>query len=132
THLLQEKGIERDIIQAVLHKEIGEFSYATEKALILSEKRFDDSFSVVQEALVRVMNLGKSEKIEEVKPSLFETDSERDLYEIYKVTLNGFKKETAKKQAANALTEIERLASPIHLFFEHNMVMADEEAIRIN
>src|SRR5699024_4791559 len=52
--LLKEKNIEPDVMEAVLKKGIGNLPYLMEKASILSSKRNDDEFKVVQEALVRV------------------------------------------------------------------------------
>src|SRR5699024_5015685 len=57
--LLKGLDIEHDVAQAVLNKGIGVLSYTVDKASLLSEKRNDDAFKPVQEALVRVLNLAE-------------------------------------------------------------------------
>src|SRR5699024_12058745 len=48
-----EEGIEKDIIDALLHDEIGVLAYKLDKAKLLSEQRADDSFKLTQESFVR-------------------------------------------------------------------------------
>ncbi|HLR40127.1 MAG TPA: glycine--tRNA ligase subunit beta [Virgibacillus sp.] len=132
TYLFKEMDIEQDVIQAVLHSEIGIFGYTSTKANALSEKRNDDQFKNVQEALVRVLNLAKKAAHTEVSADLFETPSEKSLFEQYQTVLDDYKTANDKQDAAVALAELSKLADPIHDFFDHNMVMAEDEQIRNN
>src|SRR5699024_11182304 len=83
TYLFKEMDIEQDVVQAVFHREIGIFGYTSAKANVLSAKRNDDQFKNVQEALVRVLNLAKKADYTDVSTDLFETSSEKSLYEQY-------------------------------------------------
>ncbi|SET61178.1 glycyl-tRNA synthetase beta chain [Oceanobacillus limi] len=131
-YVLREMNIEADIIDAVFQQHIGELSYSIEKAKILSNKRNEEAFKPVQEALVRVLNLAeKADKIK-VNPELFETTSETKLYEIYQEVHKGFTEVNDKKNANEALNQLRKLTEPIHTFFDHNMVMADNEDVRSN
>ncbi|WP_077327031.1 glycine--tRNA ligase subunit beta [Virgibacillus siamensis] len=132
TYLLRDKSIEQDVIKAVLNSGIGAVTYSFNKAELLSGKRNDASFKPVQEALVRTLNLaGKTDRTE-IDSTLFESESEQVLYDRYTDVAGRFKKPDHEQQADVALSELESLADPIHEFFEHNMVMADDEAIRNN
>lgn len=130
--ILSERSIEQDIIQAVIKKNIGVLNYSLQKAQILSEKRNDPTFKPVQESLVRIMNLSKQATTFEVDTALFETDSEAKLYEQTNVVAELFVTHQENYEAAEALGALATLAKPIHDFFEHNMVMADDENVKQN
>lgn len=132
TYLLKETGIEQDVIQAVLHRKIGVFGYTSAKAGILSEKRNDEQFRNVQEALVRILNLAGKTDQTEVDPGIFETDSEKSLYEHFQKVSAAYRQDDKEQKAGQALTKLGNLADPIHIFFEHNMVMAENQQLRNN
>src|SRR5699024_11027122 len=130
--LLKEKDLEPDVMEAVLKKGIENLPYLMEKASILSSKRNDDEFKVVQEALVRVLNIAKKARDITIDPSLFETESERKLYDVFKKVQNSYDSVNKNKEAEKALEQLKYLAQPIHEFFNSNMVMAEDEDIREN
>ncbi|WP_164668581.1 glycine--tRNA ligase subunit beta [Virgibacillus doumboii] len=132
TFILKEMKIEQDVIQSVLHRELGVVSYTAAKAKVLSQKRNDHAFKSAQEALVRVLNLAGKTELTDVDPAFFETDSEKELFETYLITKDAYKDANERQQAEVALAQLENLAQPIHNFFDHNMVMADTETIRNN
>lgn len=130
--ILKDSGLEQDVIQAVLHREIGIFHYTAAKAKILSDKRRDPSFKPMQEALVRVLNIADKTELLNVDPALFNTDSEKALYDKFLVARKQYTELNKKMKADEALAAIGELTEEIHQFFEHNMVMADEETIKNN
>src|SRR5699024_7213661 len=130
--LLSEKQIEQDVIQSVLHDDIGVFTYTIEKAKLLSEKRNDSSFKFIEESLVRVTNLAKDKQKDEINTELFETKSEKVLYETFETIQKEFTSADTERNASEALAALTRLADPIHEFFENNMVMAEDKNIRHN
>lgn len=132
-YLLSDFGIEHDVIEAVTDRAFGQMRYMVDRAKLLSEKRHDDSFKRVEEALVRVLNLVKDEEKElSINTSLFETDSERELYEKYNEVKDIFTKTHHQRDAKGSLSAIAGLTEQINTFFEHNMVMTDDEAIKLN
>ena len=132
TYLLRELSIEQDIIESVFQREIGTISYAIAKASILSDMRNDDAFKYVEEALVRVLNLAKNREQTKIDPFLFETTSEKLLFETYNEVYNLYKQANELQDAKQALSHLSKLAEPIHSFFEHNMVMAEDVQLRNN
>ncbi|MBP1968695.1 glycyl-tRNA synthetase beta chain [Virgibacillus natechei] len=131
-YLLKEMGVEQDVVQAVLHREIGAVDYTFAKATILTNKRNDDQFKYIQEALVRVLNLASKTNQTEVNQKHFETDSEQALYEKYEALVNDYAKVKEQKDAKSTLELLGELAEPIHNFFDHNMVMAEDDQIKTN
>ncbi|WP_042223429.1 glycine--tRNA ligase subunit beta [Oceanobacillus manasiensis] len=130
--ILKEESVEQDITQAVLHEKIGDVSYTISKAKVLSEKRSEEAFKPVQEALVRLLNLAKEMDATDVDPNLFETDSEKELYNSYQNVKETYNEKKDRKEAKDALDVLSTLSEFIHEFFEHNMVMAEDEQIRAN
>ncbi|RDW21775.1 glycine--tRNA ligase subunit beta [Oceanobacillus chungangensis] len=130
--LLKEMNIEQDVIQAVVHKEIGVFYYTEEKAKLLSTKRNEEAFKPIQEALVRLLNLANKIEEMDVNPSLFETDSERALFNQYEESAAEYIEASANKDTQLALSILSELSTPIHAFFDNNMVMAEDIQIRNN
>lgn len=132
-YLLRDLGIEHDVIEAVTDHALGQIKYLVDKAKLLSEKRQDESFRHVEEALVRVLNLVKdTEKDVLINTSLFETESERALYARYNEVKDTFVKTNERGDAKGALAALAHLTEQINEFFDHNMVMADDESIKEN
>lgn len=132
TFIFQEYGIEQDVIHAVIDDAIGVLGYSLDKAKLLSDKRNDLSFKFVQESLVRVINLSSKATSEHIDETLFETKSEKVLYNETKAIEKSFTLLQEEYDADGALSELAKLATPIHDFFEHNMVMADNENTKQN
>ncbi|MGM8364610.1 glycine--tRNA ligase subunit beta [Virgibacillus sp. W0181] len=132
-YLFKESGLETDVVQAVLHRTIGQLSYTLDKAVLLSKKRNEPSFKRVEEALVRVINLSKKEdSVEQINQKLFKTTSEKLLFEKYEDVQQRFKKANEKQEAKNGLNYLAELTDPIHDFFDNNMVMADDVQLKNN
>ncbi|MGM8213531.1 glycine--tRNA ligase subunit beta [Virgibacillus sp. W0430] len=132
-NLFKDSGLEQDVVQAVSKNKIGQLSYAFEKATVLSAKRNDSSFKPIEEALVRVINLAKNTNDNgQINEELFETESERLLFNKLEEVQPAFTKANEEHDAKGALNYLAELCDPINSFFDHNMVMANEEAIKKN
>ncbi|MBA2173563.1 glycine--tRNA ligase subunit beta [Halobacillus locisalis] len=131
-YLLREDGIDPDVVEAVLSNGIGRYASTRDKAKVLVSKRTDESFKPVQEALGRVMKLAEKASQVEVDPALFENDSESKLYDMYQMTHPAYHEALKEEQPEEALTVLSSLASPIHDFFDHTMVMAEDEKVKNN
>lgn len=132
SYVMRELGIGQDVIESVLSQEIGVFSYQLQKAKELFNMRNDVSYKKAQEAFTRVLNIEKQTETGDIQTDLFETESEQTLYEQFMTIRDQFlhaEQQFAAKEALDALT---KLAQPIEAFFEHNMVMTDDERVRTN
>ena len=106
--------------------------HAFDKAKLLSKKRNDPSFKFAQESFVRVLNLANKSDAEEINVQLFQTPSEEALYQKVNEVKNELTVLQPQFDAEQTLSKLETLAEPIHQFFEHNMVMDPNEAIKEN
>jgi glycyl-tRNA synthetase beta chain len=128
-HLLAEKGIRYDIVDAVLEAPIRDVKSLIEKAAILDHKKEEAGFKENVEALSRVINITKKfEEAIEIDPGLFENETESQLYEAYQ-QMKSQLYETDPEQYYQLLV---RLKNPINQFFDQTMVMVDAEQIRNN
>lgn len=128
-HLLAEKGIRYDIVDAVLEAPIRDVKTLVEKAALLDRKKEEIGFKENVEALSRVINITrKFEETAEIDPGLFENETESQLYEAYQ-QMSSQLNETDPEQYYQLLV---RLKDPINQFFDKTMVMVDAEQIRNN
>lgn len=130
--LLKEISVQPDVIEAILSNEIGVLTYSVNKAKELMRQRNNIEFKNIQEALVRILNLAKKAESTSIQPELFETPSESALHDKIMEITNSYQAAKENQNATEALEQLSALANPIHEFFDHNMVMVDDEKLREN
>ncbi|NKE05136.1 MULTISPECIES: glycine--tRNA ligase subunit beta [Mesobacillus] len=129
-HLLQERGIRYDLIDAVLGGEIGMVSELIEKADTLQDASRNEGFKESIEALSRVLNIAsKKDVLGDIDPERFESEYEQKLYEKY---LDLGKKAEEGMDAASYYQLLVDIKPTINDYFEHTMVMADQAELREN
>ncbi|KHE72845.1 glycine--tRNA ligase subunit beta [Halobacillus sp. BBL2006] len=131
-YLLREDQIDPDVVEAVLANGINIYPTTLEKAKVLVDKRQDASFKPVHEALGRVLNLAKKADDYTLEQDLFENDSESQLYHTFTKVHEDYEEALNKEAPAKALEILSELAQPIHQFFDHTMVMAEDEKVKRN
>lgn len=128
-HLLSEKEVRYDIIDAVLEAPIHNIKTFVEKAVLLDQKKTEPEFKENVEALSRVVNIAKkADQQTEIHPSLFENDTEIQLYEAYQNLM----KQLKDSDTAQYYQLLMDLKEPINNYFDKTMVMVDSENIRVN
>jgi glycyl-tRNA synthetase beta chain len=129
-YMLQEKAVRYDLIDAVLSGEIGSVPSLVKRAEVLESNKNAEGFKESIEALSRVINISsKAEEKGEVDSSLFENEFEKALFNKYLSVNEELRKEVSEEAAFTLLISMK---PEIDQYFEHTMVMADNQAIRIN
>ncbi|WP_141431517.1 glycine--tRNA ligase subunit beta [Bacillus sp. 03113] len=129
-HLLQERGIRHDLIDAVLGYKIGAIPTIIRKGEVLEKEKDSSGFKESIEALSRVVNISsKAEKIGEVNPSLFTNESETTLFNKYQEVTTELHLNVSVEKAFEILVT---LKPEIDQYFEQTMVMDDNPAVREN
>lgn len=129
-HLLTEKGIHFDIIDAVLEAPIADIKSLVTKAEILEDKKGSTTFKEEVESLSRVINIAKkATDISEVNPKLFENESENELFEKYKEISRELLTVTDMEEYYQLLVGLKK---SINGYFDKTMVMSDQEDVRQN
>ncbi len=131
-YLLREENMDPDIVEAVLAKGIQIFPVTLKKAVILGGKRQDEAFKPVHEALGRVLNIAKKADSNQVNPELFANESETNLYAAFQSVHSSYQQAMTEERPEDALDELSKLTEPIHAFFDHTMVMDENDQIRTN
>jgi glycyl-tRNA synthetase beta chain len=129
-HLLQEKGIRYDIIEAVLGDKVGVVSALVKKAMILDQKKEDSDYKENMEALSRVLNIAsKASHVTEINNQLFENEYEETLYKQVQMLETFLRSEITEEHYYELLVS---LKPAINAYFDHTMVMVDNAELKTN
>jgi glycyl-tRNA synthetase beta chain len=129
-HILQEKGIRYDLIDAVLGNKVGIITSLVNKAQVLEAKRNDVDFKENIEALSRILNISsKAVNTGDIQENLFENEFEQQLYEKYLAINVLLTKSMTEEDYFDLLVSMK---PEINQYFDHTMVMADDETIKQN
>ena len=132
--LLVGKNIRHDVIDAALHSRQEDMIKLIEAGREINRHLSDTVFKPTIEALTRVLNLAAKGKelLNQteltVNTDLFETKSEHELYEAF----SAIEKTAHDSTSDQNYQAFEQLQPLIDTFFNENMVMADDEAVRNN
>lgn len=131
----QDQGISVDVIQSVLARSPSKPTDFDQRVKAVQSFKSMDSAASLAAANKRVGNiLAKSD--EEISGNVDETllqeDSETTLYRLVKQTECAVKPLIADGKYNDALTHLSELKEPVDAFFEHVMVNADDDKVRIN
>lgn len=125
-----EYNIPHDIRQAALGMSNKNMSEMLEVAKFLEIQKEEVSYKEVVESVTRVLNMTKSNKATgDISNQLLESDSEKNLVSAISDLEKSFKETTKVHKRYAALEEITPLITE---FFEHNMIMVDNESIKQN
>ncbi len=130
-HYLQEQSIRYDIIDSVLEKNITALPTLVKKAFVLQTKKDGSGFKETVEALSRVLTISnKAVENAEINESLFENEYETALYNQYR----GVKSQLESNEASEEefFDKLASLQGAINDFFDHTMVMAEDQALKNN
>lgn len=129
-HILQEHGIRYDMIDAILADRIGGAAQVLKKAKVLELHKEDANFKEGIEALSRIINISnKATTISTVDPSLFENEYESELYNRFTAVKEKIKTDVSEEEYFQLLFSLQ---DAISAYFDHTMVMADDEKIKEN
>ncbi|WP_223895001.1 glycine--tRNA ligase subunit beta [Lactobacillus helsingborgensis] len=125
---LQKNNYKYDIIDAVLASSQQDPIQILAAAKVLQLHHDDDKFKPVVESLTRINNILKKAKYKgqnEVKSDLFDNETETEL-------ANGVKKLSKVNDFAALYDGFVKLQPVIDLYFDTNMIMAKDEAVKNN
>lgn len=125
-----EFDISHDIRQAVLGMKTKNIVRILENAKVLEEQKEAEEFKKLVESITRVLNLTKSHgSAGEYSEDLLETTSEKELVAAIDILAKVFSETsdaTLRYQALNVISPY------IDHFFEENMIMVDDDAVKEN
>lgn len=134
SYLLADEKVESDVTEAILSRPLRSIPFIFIKAQLLSKRKKDADYRLIQEELTRVLNIVKSAQVsdENIDESLLQTISEKELYEKFLHVSKIVQRATEQLDAKKIIETVESMAKYIHEFFENNLVMDQNEAIKNN
>lgn len=130
--LFSSQHLRHDIIDTVTDTHADDIANVIEAAQAIDDHKDDDNFKDTVEALTRVIRLAKKGKFgdKEIKvdPQLFVNPSEKKLYDA----VTAVKEQAANRTVAENFTALRSLAPVISEYFDENMIMDKDEAVRNN
>ncbi len=133
-NLLLERSISHDVCDALLQGDIGYIYILVNKAGFLQAQKNKASFKETVEALSRVTNISKKAELDAapVRTELMENDQEKQLMKAHEELAASLPSLLQDNSMEEALQELEKLSPYINDYFEHVMVMSDDEAVKQN
>lgn len=123
--------LRHDIIDTVTDTQNDDIEGIFEAASAINEHKDDPDFKDGIEALTRVIRIAKKgdkNAVKEVNPDLFENPSEQKLYDA----VNDVEGQFADRTVAENFTALRGLSPVITEYFDENMIMDKNEAVRNN
>jgi len=118
------------MIDAILADKIGGAAQVLRKAKVLELHKEDANFKEGIEALSRIINISnKATTISTVDPSLFENEYESELYNRFTAVKEKIKTDVSEEEYFQLLFSLQ---DAISAYFDHTMVMTDDEKIKEN
>lgn len=127
--LLQVKKYSYDVIDTVLASNQQNVANILSIADILQENHDDSKFKKVVESLTRIANILKKadfSEAEQINPDLFENNSEKALYDKMNLLLD------KSLDVKTLYSEFVQLQPVIDEYFDSNMILDKNEAVKIN
>ncbi|ARV47309.1 glycine--tRNA ligase subunit beta [Bacillus inaquosorum] len=131
-YVLNAEQIRHDVIDAVLESSELEPYSALHKAQVLEQKLGAPGFKETAEALGRVISISKKGVRGDIQPDLFENEYEAKLFDAYQTAKQNLQESFSKKDYEAALASLSALKEPIDAYFDHTMVIADNETLKAN
>ncbi len=132
-HLFQERGLDYDLIEAVLHTPRGKIASLWQQVVFLQDSRQNDNLALAAAAYTRVANLARQATPGvEYMPGLLQEKEEKELYQQYLSTRKKVEDSWASHDLAATLKALAALKNPLDTFFDEVLVMVEDERIRAN
>uniref|UniRef100_Q31IS2 Glycine--tRNA ligase beta subunit n=1 Tax=Hydrogenovibrio crunogenus (strain DSM 25203 / XCL-2) TaxID=317025 RepID=Q31IS2_HYDCU len=109
-----------------------DFAKRIEAVCQFSEMDEAESLSAANKRIANILKKVDATLPEEVESSLFEEDSERDLFDALDALRETVSNKIAERDYAGAMQLLATIRQPVDAFFDNVMVMADDEAVKLN
>ncbi len=136
-HFLLLEQAPTDVVKAVLATGVTDVPSVHGRIAALDELRHREDFEPLALGFKRVVNILKKQAqgvdlVGEVDPGLFEDGSEEALFGAYRKSREALDSLADARDWRGMLEALIELKGPVDAFFDGVMVMADDEAVRVN
>lgn len=109
-----------------------DFAKRIEAVCQFSEMDEAESLSAANKRIANILKKVDATLPEEVESALFEGESERDLFDALDALRETVSTKIAERDYAGAMQLLAKIRQPVDAFFDNVMVMADDEAVKLN
>jgi glycyl-tRNA synthetase beta chain len=131
-NILTGEGYPIDVVDAVLSANFDDMVGSVKTAKALSDLKKKPDFEPLAIAFKRAVNIIKGTKRTDVDPSLFQHQTEKDLYSASRKVKEKVSELAGTEDFGGALKEVAALKGPVDAFFDGVLVMEKDERIRNN
>ncbi|MDK9709469.1 MAG: glycine--tRNA ligase subunit beta [Desulforhopalus sp.] len=126
------RGIAADAVDAAVSVNFDDVNDCLLRVNAILQLRKDPALKVLAASYKRVKNIIKDNRETVVDVSLFEHQTERNLYELFLTVREEMARHITVKEYAKALEVMLRMKEPVDAFFDDVMVMAEDLSVRKN
>ena len=133
--IYSDQGISADVIQAVASKrptQPSDFDARIKAIAEFKQNSAAESLAAAHKRTANILNKNAPATRHQCEETILTQTEEKDLYSAIKVVKQSLAAESEARSYADALQIIASLKQPVDAFFEHVMVMADDEALKNN
>ncbi|TCP65115.1 glycine--tRNA ligase subunit beta [Baia soyae] len=131
-NILQDADLRYDVVEAIAESGFSRPALAVERAHVLQAKLEREEFKLEVEGFTRVANLAAKADDTHVQPDLLVETSEKQLAKSLELANEAYRSAYESENALGMYDAIAGLTPEIHHFFDHVMVMVEDEEIRKN
>ncbi len=132
-YLFQERGMDYDLVEAVLGSSADEIALLWERVSFLQANRENVHLISAAAAYTRAANLARQAPAGgPVDKELLLEEAETKLFDCFTAAREKFGKAAKEGDFGRMLAELAGLKTPLDFFFEQVLVMVDEDRIRLN
>ncbi len=126
------RGLAAEVVEAAVSVNFDDINDCLLRINAIRKLREEPAFKVLAASYKRVKNIIKNNRETTVNVSLFEQQTEKNLYNLYLEVRAEMGKCIADKEYIKALEGMLKMKEPVDAFFEGVMVMAEDQTIRQN
>jgi len=130
--LLQEYGLDHDILDCLLAVKEGNFLRVLQKAISLKKVKGSEEFESLIIAFRRLRNITKGHSIASFDPQLFEEEAERELWRSYLKAEGHITKLLPSGDYEGVIKWLSSLKNPLDDYFAQVLVMTKDRELRSN
>lgn len=131
-HDLVARGVAQEAVEAVLSTSFDSITDCRKKIDALIAISTQETFKLLAGSFKRVINIIKDHQPREIQQQYLLEDAEKNLYEVYLEVAAQVEPLIKENRYEEAMGKILQMKEPVDGFFDHVMVMTDDENLKNN
>ncbi len=132
SNVLMSRGLSHDVVDAVLSLGVDNMTDMVSRVDALQKMKKDPDFESLAVSFKRVVNILSGTVSQDISPSFFECEEEKELYRKYLEIRDQVNMFMTEKLYVDALKMISTIRPAVDSFFDNVLVMAEDEKVRQN